>query len=332
MRLNRNRILSFIVLGIFIILLVIFLPNKDELLESAAKVPVWIFFVVVVSRLMFLGANGLILKIVAAKFSTYLRFIEWFGLVNITTMTNYVAPFSGGMLVRAAYLKRRHAFPYGQFMTMLAAIYLILFLVVGIVGVIASLIIFMKGGEAWIPMAFFLVVSAAGSTILLLPHFQITDKNRITRTLNNSLKGWRLVKRDKGLIIRLGALTFVIVLLNGLAYWIVYTALDATISFEGALIVSLLPMFTQVFRITPANIGLQEATVAVTSEIIGVGAELGLLVALIIRASMIIPVFILGSLFSFLLSRDLKSDAAVEFTSSADGQQIISTLDEKQRG
>ena len=263
---------------------------------------------------MFIGLNGLILKILAAKFKINLRFVEWFGLANVTSMTNYVAPFSGGLLVRAGYLKRRHAFPYAKFMTTLAATYLLLYLVVGAVGLVASLIVFSQGGNVWILIALFLLVGIGVLILLLMPHFEFPEKNRITQIINNSLRGWYVIRKDSGLVAKIVIITFVRILLNGLAFWIVYAALDASITFQTALIVSLLPLFTQVLRITPGNLGLQEAIVALASELIGIGAELGLLVSLILRASMIAPVFILGSLFSYLLSREMGSVSSVKIS------------------
>ena len=318
---RRKRILALSFLGIAVILLALFLLNNEELLKEAGKLPLWIFFAVVATRLMIIGLNGLILKVLAAKFSIVLRFLEWFGLANVTTMTNYITPFSSGLLVRAAYLKRRHAFPYAQFMTTLAASVLLLFLVVSVVGFVVSLIVLEQSGNAWVLVILFLLVFIGVSILLLLPKFELVEKNRITRIINTSLRGWHGVRGDYGLVARIITITLARILLNGCSYWIVYTALDASISFEVALIVSLLPLFTQVLRITPANLGLQEATVALSSELIGIGADVGLIVALIIRAAMILPVFLLGSLFSYLLSRELGSKSMAKLTSTLDSEQ-----------
>ncbi len=318
---KRKRILTLSVLGIAVLLLVLFLLNNEELLKEAGKLPLWIFFAVVATRLIIIGLNGLILKVLAAKFSIVLRFLEWFGLANVTTMTNYITPFSSGLLVRAAYLKRRHAFPYAQFMTTLAASVLLLFLVVGVVGFVVSIIILEQGGNAWVLIILFLLVTIAVLILLLLPNFELAERNRITQIINTSFQGWHSVRGDNSLVARLITITLVGILFNGLSYWIVYRALDTSISYEAVLIISLLPLFTQVLRITPANLGLQEAIVALSSELMGVGAELGLLVALILRAATIVPVVLLGSLFSYLLSRELGSNSMEKLTSTLDSDQ-----------
>jgi hypothetical protein len=63
--------------------------------------------------------------------------------------------------------------------------------------------------------------------------------------------------------------------------------------------------FSLLVRITPGNLGIQEAVVSLSSGLLGIGTGQGLLVSLLIRVATMIPTFTLGPVFSFLLTRKL---------------------------
>jgi len=64
--------------------------------------------------------------------------------------------------------------------------------------------------------------------------------------------------------------------------------------------------------ITPGNLGVQEIIISITSGFLGTGLGKGLLVALLIRATTLIPVFSLGMIYSILLANDLKGKSGSE--------------------
>jgi uncharacterized membrane protein YbhN (UPF0104 family) len=64
-------------------------------------------------------------------------------------------------------------------------------------------------------------------------------------------------------------------------------------------------------NITPGNLGVQEAVTSLAAAILGAGADMGLLAALIVRAVTIVSAFALGPFFSYLLSKELMASRAV---------------------
>jgi uncharacterized membrane protein YbhN (UPF0104 family) len=78
-----------------------------------------------------------------------------------------------------------------------------------------------------------------------------------------------------------------------------------TIPFRTALLIYLLSSFSVLINITPGNLGVQEVITSLAAEILGVGADTGLLASLIIRAITILAALTFGPIFSYLLSKEL---------------------------
>jgi uncharacterized membrane protein YbhN (UPF0104 family) len=245
------------------------------------------------------------LRELAAKFDVALTAKEWFGLSVVTTMGNYITPFSGGMIARAFYLKRRHEFSYTQFATLLASNYLVYFWVIGVIGVLTFLLFGRVVWSYWQLFVFFVVVLISISVLILFPAVRLPGQNRIAKTLNTSLAGWELVKNDRVLLAKLVVYTLVNVSLNALGFWVAYDALGSSVPFRSALLIGMLTSFSLLIRITPGNLGIQEALIGLSSGLLGIGAGQGLLVALLVRGATMVPTFTLGPIFSFLLTRKL---------------------------
>jgi hypothetical protein len=64
-------------------------------------------------------------------------------------------------------------------------------------------------------------------------------------------------------------------------------------------------------NITPGNLGVQEAVTSLAAAILGAGADMGLIAALIVRAVAILAAFILGPIFTYLLSKELAAASSV---------------------
>lgn len=282
-----------------------FLSNNAELIGLLRDVS-WIWLAALaLLRILFLGINGLFLQACAGRLGVQLRFFEWFGLPFMTTMANYLTPLSGGMLARAAYLKRRHQLPYVQFLSLLSANYLIIFGASGIVGLITMFALPANAANRLLLMVFFALISGAVVLLLLLPGVRLPGRWRVIRLANRALDGWTAVTSDSRLLVQLFVYGFGSVLLNALAFWAAYRALQLTVSWQTAVLVSLSTIFSTLLTVTPGNLGVREAIIGLVSELAGVGVGEGLVVALLIRASTLLSAFTLGPLFSFMLTRQL---------------------------
>ena len=303
----KNRQIWLIVAtGVFIALIAVYINSQRHLLEYLKNVNLSTVAYLIVIMILFQITNGLILREVASKFNIKLIRKEWFGLPFVTSMGNYITPFSGGMIARASYLKYRHSFPYAQFVSVLGASYLVYFWVAGIAGIITLMLPFERSMLYWELILFFAGVVLAISSLAMLPTVKIPGSNWVAVSLNNAIDGWILIKRDLLLLVKLALYTLANILLNGLTFWLAFVALsDSSLSFGTIFLISLFSSFSILIKITPGNLGISEAIITFSSGFLGVGAGLGLMVSLLIRAASMIPIFTLGPVFSFVLTREL---------------------------
>lgn len=285
--------------------IVVFLRSNNEIWQMLQNLTWGQIILLVVVRFLFLSLNGVLLYIIALKFGTKLKTQEWLGLAYTTSLFNYITPLSGGMIIRATYLKIKHEIPYAQFAAWLAATYFVIFFVTGAISALLSIRLTAVIYYAWILVALFLLMLVVIIVILSIPTFRFPTSNRFFQMGNTALNGWESIKSDKALLARLTLFTFLLFFSNGVSFWLAYRSLDIPISLDAALIVSLANIYSAVISLTPGNIGLQEAMVSILSELTGAGIEESLLSILLVRATTLVSVFTLGPLFSFLLARNL---------------------------
>jgi uncharacterized membrane protein YbhN (UPF0104 family) len=282
-----------------------YLKHNPELIGYIRDISSRSLIILFMVSIATVAANGLCLRIFAIKFSIHLNWKEWFGLASVTAMGNYLTPFSGGLVARAAYLKRRYNFPYSHFLAMLAANYMIAFAVISVTGIITALTRTEIGSYSWLVVLFFL---ATLSTILLVsyvPSIAAGKKHRLLLLVHPALEGFDIIRRDRALCGKLIALTLFNIAAGGLLYFMAFSSIGLTVPFKVALLIYLLTSFTLLINITPGNLGVQEAAASLASAILGTGAEMGLYAALIVRTVAILIAFALGPIFSYLLSKEL---------------------------
>ncbi|MDM8528623.1 lysylphosphatidylglycerol synthase transmembrane domain-containing protein [Anaerolineales bacterium HSG24] len=302
---KRKWLETFIPFLVILIIIIYLYSQQENLLTMLSNVSPLTFSLLITLQLVGLVTSGLLLNLFVLKFNVRLKSKEWFGLSVVTVMANYLTPFSGGMLARAAYLKQRHAFPYAQFVTMLSANYLITFWVVGCCGAISMLV---YPAHFSIPIFILFVTVILGTSILtFLPHLRLPGKNWFIHNVNMAILAWCQVRDDRPLVLKLIGYTLINISVNGLSFWVAYAGLGQEVPFVLALLFGLLISFSILINITPGNLGVQEAVSAFSAEILGVGATEGLLAALIIRAALLVTVLTLGPIFSYLLTQELST-------------------------
>ncbi len=302
----RHLLLYILTIIIISALILYIITQQHDLIRYLQNIDPSTIVCLILIIILFLAVNGLLLRELALKFNIILTFKEWMGLPAITAMGNYITPFSGGMIARATYLKSRHTFPYASFVSVFAASNLVFFWVAGLAGII-SLILLDEKPEFFSQLTlFFAVVVLTISALTVLPSIKVPGCNIISTTINNSLDGWNLIKGDWRLLVKISCLTLIVILLNGLLFRVAFLALsDVTFPFGTILLISLFSSFSILIKITPGNVGISEAIITFSSGILGVGVGLGLMASLLIRAASLIPIFTLGPIFSFVLTREL---------------------------
>ncbi|MBN1662091.1 MAG: flippase-like domain-containing protein [Deltaproteobacteria bacterium] len=305
---NKKAIASLVLLCITAAGIGFYLKHNPGLIGYLRNISPWNMILLFLVSVTTLATNGLCLRIFAKKFSICLKWKEWLGLASVTAMGNYLTPFSGGLVARAAYLKHRYDLPYAHFLALLAAHYMIAFAVISVTGTVTLLTLTGAGSFSWPVLLFFLATLSTVLLISYVPSIAAGKQHRLLRLVQPALEGFDIVRRDGALWGKLIALTFFNIAAGGLLYFMAFASIGFAVPFTVALLIYLLTSFTILINITPGNLGVQEAAASLAAAILGAGADQGLLAALIVRAVTILSAFALGPIFSYLLSKELTKD------------------------
>ncbi|MCH7492341.1 flippase-like domain-containing protein [Patescibacteria group bacterium] len=242
--------------------------------------------------------NGVILKILVSKLGGKIRYKESFLLSVATSFFNFITPFRGGAGIRALYLKKVHNFDYTKFIVTLVGSYLVLFLVISSMLLIATTYLFIKYnifnlaitilfGSFFIGLIFFIIASPKNRP----------TKNWLVRKVFEVSNGWDLIKQDGKLLFHLFLLNIIYVLLGTFFMYITFTALGINIAFFKVLYFNLISFVSFFINVTPASLGVYEGVLFVTSSIVGILPSDALIFAVIFRVIGFLVTFLLFVLF-----------------------------------
>lgn len=283
----------------------LYLSHHPELFDHIRNLSMGSGLLLFLMSVLILAANGLYLRIFSKKFNLDLHVKEWFGLAAVTALGNYLTPLSGGLVARAAYLKRRHNFPYAHFLAMLAANYMIAFAVIGVTGIVTLMTLPDTGSYSWPVLLFFLATLSTILLVLLVPSASIGNRHRWLLFVTHAMDGIHAIRRDGALLGKLIALTCFNITAGALLLFVAFKSTGFAIPFNVALLIYLLSSYTVLFNITPGNLGIQEVVTSLAAAILGAGADAGLIAALVVRAVAMLAAFTIGPIFSYLLSKEL---------------------------
>ncbi len=302
-----RRYASTIIVLVVIFLIVFYLWNQRELVATLRHITFTIVLLLILLRLAIMVLNGLFLYIFVEKFNVRLRVLEWFGLAAVTTMGNYITPLSGGLIARAAYLKHQHRLPYTKFTALLAANYIVMFWLIGFTGLLTLGWLDQFTVDKWPIIILFGAVVVALSIFAVLPSFHFQSQQRWLQAINSLGDGWQQIRSDRLLLAKITICTILVIIVNGLSFWVGYRALGITVTFSVGILLGLIAAFSIFINITPGSLGVQEAMISLSSELLGIGAGQGLLVVLLIRAASMVSAFTLGPIFTIWLTKQVQS-------------------------
>jgi len=246
--------------------------------------------------------NGLIIKYLAEPFSIKLDFKEWFGLATITTFYNTIMPMRSGLFTKAAYLKKKHAFSFTNFIAMMAGIYVINLFVSGIIGFLSLVIIYVKYKIFNLPIAllFLGILLVTSMIVIFSPKLPETNReflNKFIRVIN----GWHLIKNNTKVITISATVALLQIIINAFATLLSFRMIFFEIDFVRAVFITSIGTLSVLIGITPASLGITEGLAILTGWVLGITTAKSLAAALIRRLASTAIIFILGPIFSYIL-------------------------------
>lgn len=206
-----------------------------------------------------LFCSGLYTKYIIAVFGPILSIRESFKLSVATAAANYMTFFRGGAGVRALYLKTNYRLAFADFLSALSAMYLMHFVVNGLMGLWGMIILYFQGKPFDLPFSIFFAASGLFSAAIILirirlPAFDKFPLREIARVIN----GWELIRQNKIVLQILFANTILYFLIFVFQTKIAFSCYGIDLSWGASIFYTAGRIPVSFATITPGAIGILE--------------------------------------------------------------------------
>lgn len=300
----HKNIIQYSILAIIVVFFIHYIINHLEDFKQLALInPLWLIPVLILFlfNYYFIGVQTAVL---IEPLGVNLKKIEAFMLSIITGFYNIITPAHGGMAIRAVYLKQKYKFPYTHFLSSLAGMFVLVFFIGGIIGLVTSYFIYVTLGfyNFLIILAFFGLFVITGCIILFSPSFKETKYGFINKILKVA-NGWNTIKKNNNVLFICGFMTVLHLLSNAIILIILYYSVGIKITILASLFLAAINSITIIILLTPGNLGVQEAIAVFSATVIGITPAEALVVAILMRIVQMISLFTLGPIFSYKLMK-----------------------------
>jgi uncharacterized protein (TIRG00374 family) len=311
---NFKKIIKLIFSLLILVFIIIYLINQQDKLILISKTNHNILFKIIVCGLLSSLAIAIGFRNSMILFNVPLKIKEWIGLSLTNTMYSYIIPFQGSMLLRAKYLKSKYKFEYSKYAALSGGSLIIGFWVAGISALILLLTSYIKTGLYNKPLILMvgslLVLTLIMSLILwYIPENRLkTGWKELDNIIAQIISGVKVFKTNTKQLIVISITYLFSFLLLGLRLYFSFQSVDISVGLTDILIIQMLAVFSMVLAITPGNLVVREGIIGLLSNTIGIPIEISFLAATIDRAIGMAIIFLFGTIYHFILMRELNDD------------------------
>ncbi len=233
---------------------------------------------------------------------------ETFGLSIITGFYNLITPFHGGAAARAVYLKKRHDFSYMKFLVSLSAVYVLIFFIASLFGLLASSLYFYRSGSFNLIILLIFVIPFVffGGIIAFSPKVKASKNHKLNKIID-LINSWHSLKSNRRIIFLVSLYTIVQMFISALSLYFQFRIFGYDLSLFRAVMLVNISYLSIVLSLTPGNLGVSEIITVLSASGVQIPATYSLSSALLGRAVSSIVLFILGPIFSYRLIKKNQS-------------------------
>lgn len=306
-KLHIKKIISWALTAVVLVLMGWYLWRNQEIFEHLKRIRTIDLVIIALLQPINIVIGAVINKLIIDRIDQTIPLAD---AVMLQFVNNFLNRFisEGGAVYRGAYLKTQYAFPLSKFLASLGGVYIISLMTNALLGLGFSLVMFLQFQtyNLYLILAFGLLFSGALLMILIHPEFK--SEKWLFRKLNQVMLGWNTIKSNRKLVLSIFFLSCLGLLNSSIIVRTVYQSLGWDIPFFNALFYSTISSIANVINLTPGGLGINEAILMFSSDIIGLTSEIILLGALLLRAiSMITTLSIGGVSYAILNYRLQKS-------------------------
>lgn len=299
----RSRIISVVVTLLFVGAAVWLIREGREYIPSPDQIR-WIFALpLILAASAYTLFQGLLLRDILRPEGIKLSASEHFGCSVVTTLWNYIFPFSG-FAFRGLYLKRVHALEYARFIGSTSALFIVEIAVFSGLGLLS--IAFMGFSLLETGYVTLTVLGGAflGSLLISVLRIRVpTFLGGVGRKVSTVLDAVRDLLGRPSILLATVGWTAAIFLAYAAMYYFSGQLIGMDLPLLATGVFSALTDLALLFRIAPAAAGTYDASVMYVATEFGLNLTQGLLLAFLVRLSQLALAFTAGVWFHFALSR-----------------------------
>lgn len=310
---NRRHV-GAVVAVVAVIAMVTYVILQRETLKAFTAIEPWVALVIVVAGVVAIAMQSLQFKAAVAIHRYTIPMKESVPLTATNTMANYYLPARGGMVVRAAYMKRVHQFPLPEYAALSVLLTVWSILVAALLGILGLAAIYGSNGTASTRVLIGLSgvgVAAVGATALAVGvSTKIPTAGRFAEVASGFRSGISLWFKSKPRLIKFIAYTVLLFAAQALRLWFSFKAIGVHVDIGSMLVIQAMAAVAFVLALTPGNIGIKEGAIVLGAGVLGIDPDLALLASLIDRAAAMLVTFAIGLMSVPYLSRRTAAGSA----------------------
>lgn len=211
---------------------------------------------------------------------------EAFMLQMVQSYGNVLVP-RAGIGMPALYMKLRHATPVADLgAVQMLPMTLMQVFTIGVVGLISQAALLAPGGakpDRPMAAAFAVVATACVAPLMVPIPSGRFGHGRLALFLTRLVSAWQKLGRSRPLLARVALTHAATLFVRALRVMLCFRAINADVSYSGALAASLLADLAFVFAITPSGLGFREAAVVYAARVMGTTGDVALAAAVLDR-------------------------------------------------
>lgn len=293
--------LTLLAIGFFIW----YFHNNREIFTLLSRIRLWEILLIAFLQPVNIVLSGFINKWIIDSIDQEISSID---SIMLQFANNFVNRFvsQGGAVYRSIYLKVQFNFPVSKFLASIGGVYIIGIMANASLGLILLLFFLLFEGifNIYMLLVFAGLLLAMGFFLIIKP--EINSNRWFWKKLNQVVLGWDQIRSNKVLFLKIFFFSALSLINSSIIVFIAYRALDTDIRFINSFFYSTISSLSNIINLTPGGLGINEAILMFSSDVIGVPSDIILLGSLMLRAISMISTLTLGGISYIILNYRLQ--------------------------
>lgn len=297
----KRTIQNLILIVLVFFLIWYFVKNSNDFKVLLSISPAQVFILLLVSMISPIFGTQY-RKYAAKELDVKLDLIDWLGVASVSNLISLFIPFRGDLIISAKYYKKRCKLSYSKFVSITAGGVIIQILMVS-VELLIGLLLFglISKFWSWVMLLFDLIILFSCIIFIFLIKrygMKVIRKLPMQKYIAPVGEGFITLLASPQLLKKSFLLQMGNQLVQACKFYLLLHFFGNEVSILFALIYSSMNILTDVFMLTPGNLGIKEVIIGAVSSLMGNGFSNGIGITLIIRIMSILVYLIYSAIFA----------------------------------